>query len=490
MTGPYDFGVYDPGEEHGVATVTLPPSLNGHSPQADLPPVRTVAEQQAMYRSRGWAPLDEILQNAPGGREVYQVHGLSADVLYQTVDNEYFTTKEYGPYGWYRWHNTAKVKAELDANADKIETQAVTKQKNKLRIDRLAKIALDREEKEDASSSHGRTTVDGGDWIRSEPETIPALWGDDDQILWSEGEGFMIASQQGLGKTTIAQQLILHRLGYRKGKLLGLTVKQDVRPVHYLAMDRSRQAARSMRRMGLLDSQLTDLNLVLKVWKGPLPINILVSPTEFADWVEREVPGCGLVVVDSVKDLAVGLTKDEVAAAINISWQELIARGIDLLLLHHDRKAGAGQRREHTLDDVYGSTWLTSGLGSVVELEGEPGDPTVWVHHIKQPAEPVGPLRIRHNHSSGTTVLRSVEDDALTLAADRGTDGSFTEAEAAQIIFGRNGAAERKRIKRALEKMDQSLVTKLPRNGVTEPNQYRITDFAAFARSFRGDDNS
>jgi hypothetical protein len=26
-------------------------------------------------------------------------------------------------------------------------------------------------------------------------------------------------------------------------------------------------------------------------------------------------------------------------------------------------------------DDVYGSTWLTSGLGSVIVLDGEAGDP-------------------------------------------------------------------------------------------------------------------
>ena len=68
------------------------------------------------------------------------------------------------------------------------------------------------------------------------------------------------------------------------------------------------------------------------------------------------------------------------------------------MLLHHERKAANGGKRVHTLDDVYGSTWLTSGLGSVFVLDGEPGDPTVELRHLKQPAEPIGPLTLRHDH--------------------------------------------------------------------------------------------
>ena len=36
-------------------------------------------------------------------------------------------------------------------------------------------------------------------------------------MLWAEGEGIMITGHQGAGKTTVAQQLVLHRIGLRAG---------------------------------------------------------------------------------------------------------------------------------------------------------------------------------------------------------------------------------------------------------------------------------
>jgi hypothetical protein len=47
--------------------------------------------------------------------------------------------------------------------------------------------------------------------------------------------------------------------------------------------------------------------------------------------------------------------------------------------------------RKPTPDDVYGSTWLTAGTGSVILLNGEPGDPIVIMHHLKKPVAEGGP---------------------------------------------------------------------------------------------------
>jgi Bifunctional DNA primase/polymerase, N-terminal len=60
-----------------------------------------------------------------------------------------------------------------------------------------------------------RRLVAGGDFALDEPETIPAVWGDGERVLWPEGEGVMITGHQGVGKTTIGQQLVLHRVGLR-----------------------------------------------------------------------------------------------------------------------------------------------------------------------------------------------------------------------------------------------------------------------------------
>jgi transcriptional regulator with AAA-type ATPase domain len=61
----------------------------------------------------------------------------------------------------------------------------------------------------------------GGDFILDEPEIIPAIWGQGDRVLWPEGEGIMITGHQGVGKTTVAQQLVLHRIGLRAGDSCG-----------------------------------------------------------------------------------------------------------------------------------------------------------------------------------------------------------------------------------------------------------------------------
>jgi DNA-binding NtrC family response regulator len=40
-------------------------------------------------------------------------------------------------------------------------------------------------------------------------------------VLWAEGEGIMITGHQGVGKTIVAQQVVLHRIGLRAGDSCG-----------------------------------------------------------------------------------------------------------------------------------------------------------------------------------------------------------------------------------------------------------------------------
>jgi DNA-binding NtrC family response regulator len=61
----------------------------------------------------------------------------------------------------------------------------------------------------------------GGDFILDEPEIIPAIWGQGERVLWAEGEGIMITGHQGVGKTIVAQQVVLHRIGLRAGDSCG-----------------------------------------------------------------------------------------------------------------------------------------------------------------------------------------------------------------------------------------------------------------------------
>lgn len=290
--------------------------------------------------------------------------------------------------------------------------------------------------------------MDGASFILDIPRETPTLCADGDSILWIEGEGLMICGPQGVGKGTIAQQLLLAQIGVREPKFLGLSVRA-VERVLYLAMDRPAQIARSLRRMiREEDRQLLGEKLI--VWKGPLPFNILKDPLALGKFAEDQ--GAHVVYVDSYKDLAPGLREDDVGATVNIAVQEVLARGIELCGLHHQRKAQADNRRPTSLDDVYGSNWLTAGLGSVALLWGKPGADVVELTHLKQPMEAVGPLNLKHDHASGTTSLRNVEADLLGRLIAKGSTG-MTEEEAALLLYGTAEANEKRRARRRLEKL-------------------------------------
>lgn len=240
----------------------------------------------------------------------------------------------------------------------------------------------------------------GGDAILDAPAGVESVWGDSHSSLWACGEPFMLVGPQGVGKTTLAQQLVLARIGFREARVLGFPVQVDERPLLYLAADRPSQARRSFARMVTEDDRDL-LNERLMFWKGPPPFDAGREPDAFAEWVVSS--GCSTCIIDSLKDIAADLSKDETGSRVNIAFQRIIANEVELFSLHHQRKATAENRKPKTLSDVYGSTWLTSGHGSVVLLWGAPGDLVVELSHLKQPAEIVGPLDVLHDHEAGTS---------------------------------------------------------------------------------------
>lgn len=299
----------------------------------------------------------------------------------------------------------------------------------------------------DVGQNEDNRLVAGGSFVLDEPDETPVIWGDGEQVLWAAGEGFMICGPQGVGKSTLAQQLMLARIGVRPPTLLGLNVTATDGRVGYIAGDRPRQIARSLRRM-VTENDRAELDKRLVVWKGPPPFDIPRQPKILADWAERL--DLTTVWLDSYKDLVPGLTQDEVGALVNIAVQELLSRGIEFCGLHHQRKANSENRKPDRLDDVYGSAWLTAGLGSVAILWSKPGGSAVELMHLKQPSEPVGPLSLVHDHARGTSRSRDVEDDLVNALLDAGGRG-LTDAEAAEMLFGSDDRKERKRAERRLD---------------------------------------
>jgi replicative DNA helicase len=299
----------------------------------------------------------------------------------------------------------------------------------------------------DPSDRPGRL-VDGGRFVSAESEVVP-LWGDGEHVLWASGEALVVCGPTGVGKTSLGQQLVLGRMGLRDGPLLGSPVATDPEGiVLYLAMDRPGQAARSLRRM-VSESQLDELDRRLKVWRGPPERDLARHPEDLLAMAQQSQ--AALVVVDSLKDAALKLSDDEVGAGWNRAAQLLLAEGVELLVLHHLRKQQGGTR-PGSIDEVYGSTWLTAGAGSVILLWGSPGDPVVELSHLKQPAAPVGPFKVEHDHRTGTS---TVADSFDLLRALRSSPNGLSASDAATLWFDteRPDNNDRRRAKRALDQL-------------------------------------
>ncbi|MCA1833223.1 MAG: AAA family ATPase [Actinomycetota bacterium] len=289
--------------------------------------------------------------------------------------------------------------------------------------------------------------IDGATFIFDQPEDVPAIWGKGGEVLWALDEGLMIVGPQGVGKTTLAQQLVLSRLGLDPPVLLEYPVAEDSGNILYLAMDRPAQGARSFRRMVSPDDEDV-LRSRLIVWKGPLPFSVVHDPQDLKTFVTEQ--NASTVFIDSLKDLAPGLTQDEIGSAVNTALQYLIAMEIQVVALHHGRKANADNKRPDKLEDVYGSVWLTAGMGSVVLLWGKPGSDVVELTHLKQPAEPVGPLRIVHDRASGRSTVEH-EGPTLDILLMRAGKSGLTLGDASHALFRSSDKPELERTRRLFQ---------------------------------------
>lgn len=265
-----------------------------------------------------------------------------------------------------------------------------------------------------------------GSFLLDLPPNPPAVWGDGDTVLWAQGEACMIAALPGLGKTTIAGQLVRARLGL-DSSVLDLEVLEGKR-VLYLCMDRPQQIARSLLRAFDRD-EIAALGDRLVLGWGPPPADVAKRPELLAELCHSAQ--ADTLVVDSLKDAALKLTDDEVGATYNRARQLAITAGVEVLELHHLVKRNAEGKPPSSLADVYGSAWLTAGAGSVLVLTGEPGDPVVRALHLKQPREPWGPMWLAHDHERGRTSVHN-RVDLLELLAITGVQ---TAASAATALF-------------------------------------------------------
>ncbi len=315
-----------------------------------------------------------------------------------------------------------------------------------------------------------RQLHNGRTFVLDAPTTVPAICGEGTDVVWAEGEPLLITGPQGVGKSTVQQQLALARGGITEPVVIGFPVAVTTGTVLYIAADRPRQIARSMRRM--VDERHADLlEQRIRIWAGPLPFDLVREPHRLAEFVETL--GADTVFIDSLKDIAWPLSSDEVGAAWNRAAGGVIAAGVQLCANHHSRKATAENRKPTTLADVYGSTWITSGAGSVISLWGEPGDPLVELTHLKQPADDVGPLDLEHDHTTGNTRRRE-RADAWTVLQGALLHGVSAHDAASAIYTTKPTRAQVEKVRRRLERYaDSGLATTTKGPQRTDPVLFR-----------------
>jgi replicative DNA helicase len=284
------------------------------------------------------------------------------------------------------------------------------------------------------------------------PDVIPAVWGSGQRVAWADNERLILCAPQGAGKTTLAQRLALARCGL-SDTVLDLPVADDGRRVLYVAADRPAQALRSLRRMPRADQRAV-LDERLLIWKGAPPVNVVTDPRALLAWLQR-FDNVGTVVIDSLKDLAPALGKDEVGSAVDHALRHVSDADVQVLALHHPRKAqneSSAERKPRGLDDVYGSTWLTGGSGSVLLLWAQPGELVIELSTLKPIADPVGPMTIVLDPDKGAMSVEAHVDAETVLRAAKSTGVSALELARAIGWKGSEPAAKQ-RARRALDRL-------------------------------------
>jgi replicative DNA helicase len=298
------------------------------------------------------------------------------------------------------------------------------------------------------------TTLKPGDYALDMPNTVPATWGRGSEVLMTPGEPTMVTGPIAVGKTTVVQQLALRYSGVRQGDLLNLPVApapDGAGPLLYIAADRPSQALRSLRRMISED----DRQALRRRWRWqlgwPMAVNIVRDPDSLLWWLEALPERPCAVVIDSLKDAAPNLADSETGAAINVALQRVVAAEIEVLVSHHQRKAqGGGESKPKTLADVYGSVFITAGMGSVILLWGEPGSLAVELSTLKAPADQVGPLEVILDPDRGEPSA----PPPMSLAEQMTAAGkpTFTVREACEECYASYSSSLRERARRKADR--------------------------------------
>lgn len=155
-------------------------------------------------------------------------------------------------------------------------------------------------------------------------------------------------------------------------------------------------------------------------------------------------------MIDSLKDTVSGLSSDDGGSAFNRAAASLTAAGIELITVHHGRKANGDNKKPTTIDDIYGSRWITSGQGSVFMIWGDVGGAYHDMYHLKPPKEKLDPLSLKCDHDSGEITSEERVDEFVVL--QKQSPAGVSAGEAAERIYGDR---ERNNVERCRRRLDR-----------------------------------
>ncbi len=309
------------------------------------------------------------------------------------------------------------------------------------------RAGLDRLEQERISATTS-AFEDGASVILDGPPEPPAVWGQEDEVLWADGEVFMLAGPTGVGKTTLAQQVILGLMGIND-EVLGYPVREAKR-VLYITADRPRQAIRAIQRI-VNEEHREILRERLRFAQGPPEADFARSPETLLNMVKAA--DCDTVIVDSLQDVASKLSDDETGSGIKRACGLATAAGVNVMILHHHRKPQNGSKPDK-VEDVYGSSIITNSMGSIAMLWGDATSTVVEFRQLKKPSSEVGPFNVTLN-LDGTVEIHEGESAPIDLIQ---SGEAITAQEMATRLFPvpkdeRTGQSNVEKARRKLDKL-------------------------------------
>jgi replicative DNA helicase len=296
-----------------------------------------------------------------------------------------------------------------------------------------------------ADEIDGWPYVNPDTFVFDTPDEVPAIWGTDGKkVLWAKGQGLLMLAPQGVGKTTLALRLVEAALGL-SDSVLDIPMVRAEKNVLYAAMDRPNQIAGAMKRVFWKHGRVL-AERGLRILTGP-PSHDLGRNPEFLLDVCMEMEA-GMVFVDSLKDGVMGLSNEENAQGWNKAVQLCLREGIEICVLHHPpKRAGSDPERAMDNDDSYGSTWLTAGMGSVVQMWAKADSCYVDFMQTKMPVGRLEPILLRRDNNAGQFEVIGEQADWQWFFSVPHTTGEL----AAHMFSGEVTSANMKKSRRVVD---------------------------------------